>query len=300
MKQDATLPLLDALKPVTIRNSRWRCDHGWDIDLDDGSTNYVITNNLCLNGGIKNREGFHRLVENNVMVNSSFHPHVWPSESQDIVRRNILFDSYKPAIMPKTAWGKELDYNLVHQIGRTKPQPAAALQAQSGRDEHSIMADALFVDPVKGDFRVRAGSPALALGFKNFPMDQFGVQKPALKMVARTPSFNYSPQKQSQRNGQEKNWLGAKVRNIVGEGEMSAYGTPGETGVLVLEVPAGGALDAAGLKKDDVILKLDDWVVDQCSDLLRRAASQQPGREIKIGIQRTQTPRMLTVKAHSM
>ena len=34
--------------PNIIRNSRWRCDNGWDIDLDDGSTNYQIYNNLCL------------------------------------------------------------------------------------------------------------------------------------------------------------------------------------------------------------------------------------------------------------
>ena len=52
------LPLLDAVEPTTLRNNRWRCDHGWDIDLDDGSTNYHIYNNLCLHGGIKNREGF--------------------------------------------------------------------------------------------------------------------------------------------------------------------------------------------------------------------------------------------------
>jgi PDZ domain/Right handed beta helix region len=297
-KQEPDLPMLDAVKPTTIRNSRWRCDHGWDIDLDDGSTNYVITNNLCLNGGIKNREGFHRIVENNVMVNNSFHPHVWPEESGDVFRHNIVFAPYKPAIMLKTAWGKEMDYNLVHQVGRAKPQPANALQAQSGRDEHSVIADALFVDPAKGDFRVREGSPALALGFKNFPMDQFGVQKPALKLLARTPSFNYSPQKQSRRNAQEKNWLGAKVRNIVGEAEMSAYGTPGETGVLVLEVPAGGALEAAGLKMDDVILKLDGMAIDQCPDLLRRAPSLQPGKDIKIGIQRLQ--KEITIPLHGM
>jgi hypothetical protein len=24
-----------------LRNNRWRCDHGWDIDLDDGSTNFT-------------------------------------------------------------------------------------------------------------------------------------------------------------------------------------------------------------------------------------------------------------------
>ncbi|NIP93891.1 MAG: hypothetical protein GWO24_10740, partial [Akkermansiaceae bacterium] len=35
------LALLDAEKTI-IRNSRWRCDHGWDVDLDDGSSNYEI------------------------------------------------------------------------------------------------------------------------------------------------------------------------------------------------------------------------------------------------------------------
>ena len=29
------LPLLDVIHPITIRNSRWRCDHAWDIDLDE-------------------------------------------------------------------------------------------------------------------------------------------------------------------------------------------------------------------------------------------------------------------------
>ena len=58
-----------------LRNNRWRCDHGWDIDLDDGSSNYIITNNFCLHGGIKNREGFRRVVENNIMVGAGFDPH---------------------------------------------------------------------------------------------------------------------------------------------------------------------------------------------------------------------------------
>jgi hypothetical protein len=34
---------------------------------------------------------------------------------------------------------------------------------------------------------VKEGSAALALGFFNFPMDRFGVQRPALKALARTP-----------------------------------------------------------------------------------------------------------------
>ncbi len=296
VQQESNLPLLDAVKPTTIRNSRWRCDHGWDIDLDDGSSNYVITNNLCLNGGIKNREGYFRTVENNIMVNNSFHPHVWPVASQDVFKHNIVFDTYRPAIMPKTAWGREMDYNLQHLTGVTSPQRANALRAQSGRDEHSITADAQFIDPERGDFRVRDGSPALALGFKNFPMDRFGVQKPALKKLARTPSFEISVTRMPERNPKVNNWLGAKVRNIVGQGETSAYGTPGATGVLVLEVPAGGVLEAAGLRKDDVILQLDGMTIAQCSDLLQRAKGLQPGTEIRIGIQRSQADkRTLTV-----
>jgi len=67
------------------------------------------------------------------------------------------------------------------------PAPAAALAKQSGRDEQSIEADAGFLDPANGDYRVADGAPALRLGFKNFPMDQFGVQKPDLRKIARTP-----------------------------------------------------------------------------------------------------------------
>jgi len=77
VKQAPDLPLLDVVKPIVLANNRWRCDHGWDIDLDDGSSNYIITNNLCLHGGIKNREGFKRIVENNILVNNGYHPHVW-------------------------------------------------------------------------------------------------------------------------------------------------------------------------------------------------------------------------------
>jgi hypothetical protein len=182
--------LLDAVKTTIIRNNRWRCDHGWDIDLDDGSSNYHIYNNLCLNGGLKAREGFYRVVENNILING-FHPHVWFKHSEDIVRRNIMWtDHYLPAGgMPATPWGKEMDNNLVHREGVKNPQPAMKLAQQSKRDKHSVVADAMFVDSANGDFRVQEGSPALKLGFTTFPMDRFGVQKPELKAIARTPQM---------------------------------------------------------------------------------------------------------------
>ena len=92
-------------------------------------------------------------------------------------------------------------------------------------------------------------------------MDQFGVQKASLKAIARTallpdPS-KASVKLGSKRDGTIQTWLGAKVRNIVGKGEMSAYGTPGETGVLILDIPASTELAIAGVQKDDVVLACD-------------------------------------------
>jgi hypothetical protein len=46
-----------------------------------------------------------------------------------------------------------------------------------GFDQHSVFADPLFVDPAKGDYRVRPESPALKVGFENFDMTQAGLTR---------------------------------------------------------------------------------------------------------------------------
>jgi len=290
VKQAPDLPLLDAVKPVILRNNRWRCDHGWDIDLDDGSSNYIITNNLCLHGGLKNREGYHRVVENNIIVDSTCYPQVWLANSGDVFAHNIAWREYDPARMPSPPWGQEMDFNLVQKTG-AEPSPAVGLQKQSGRDKHSIVADADFADPAKGNYRVKPDSPALALGFKNFPMDQFGVQNPELKAIARVPGL--SPPEMAApvfaaRAAAPVTWLGASVRNIVNAGEMSAFGLPGVTGVLVLNVPAESAPAKAGLQKNDVILSVNGARTPDTAALLRQAPALPDGRSLKIGVSRDQ------------
>jgi hypothetical protein len=291
VRQVPDLPLLDAVKPNVLANNRWRCDHGWDIDLDDGSSNYIITNNLCLHGGIKNREGYRRIVENNIIVDSTYYPQVWFANSGDVFEHNIIWRDYDPARMYRPPWGADMDFNLVQNYGATTNAPATRLQQQSGRDEHSIVADAEFVDPARGDYRVKPGSPALALGFVNFPMDQFGVQKPELKAIARVPQL---PQPKipapaaAARAVTPVTWLGASVRNIADEGEMSAFGLPGVTGVLVLEVPADSALARAGLRKNDVILSINGVKTADTAALLRQAPALPAGSSLKIGVSRDQ------------
>ncbi len=255
------LILLDAQKQTIIRNNRFRCDHGWDIDLDDGSSNYRIYNNLLLNGGLKLREGFYRIVENNIMINNSFHPHVWFKNSGDVFERNIVMKRYAP--IQVTDWGSKIDNNLF-------PDTAALHDARSrGTDRHSIAGDPMFVDPAKGDYTVAQASPALKAGFKNFPMDQFGVQKSALKKMAKQPAI---PVLISEAGLADKSvsvtFLGGTIKSVDGLGDRSAYGLPDETGVVILSAGSGSLLTQSGVQDRDVIRSANGKPVSNIKELM--------------------------------
>ena len=295
------LAKLDMVAPNVIRNSRWRCDHGWDIDLDDGSSNYRVHDNLLLKGGLKFREGFHRVAENNIMVGNSFHPHVWYPNSGDIVRRNIVFTEYRPIRVPKP-WGAEIDWNLLHRPGHREPAPAARLAEQSARDVNSIVADALFVDPESGDFRVKDGSPALALGFRNFPMDRFGVQLPALKKLARKPEI---PGPGSPVQGRrsvlikaEHRWLGARVRDLSGADFSSLGVSKEEGGVHLSRVPETTPAASFGLRTNDLVQKVNDDRVQTIADL-HRVQNALSGKPMRVTIVRDQVPLELDIASYS-
>lgn len=255
------LILLDAQKQTIIRNNRFRCDHGWDIDLDDGSSNYHIYNNLLLNGGLKLREGFYRTVENNIMINNSFHPHVWFKNSGDVFERNIVMKKYAP--IQVTDWGSKIDNNLF-------PDTAALHDARlRGTDRHSIAGDPMFVNPAKGDYTVAPASPALKTGFKNFPMDQFGVQKSALKKIAKQPAI---PVLISDAGLADKSvsvvFLGGTIKSVDGLGDRSAYGLPDETGVVILSAGNGSLLTQSGAQDRDVIRSANGKPVRNIKELM--------------------------------
>jgi len=265
--KEPDFPGLDMVSPNILRNSRWRCDHGWDIDLDDGSSFYEIYNNLCLNGGIKNREGYHRIVTNNIIVNNTFHPHVWLAASGDVFAHNIVMGAYRPAVMPAGKWGQEVDYNFF-----TGPDGDRLRFKANDCDAHSLSGDPEFVAPASGDYQVREGSPALAVGFKNFPMNQFGVQKPALRAIARRPELpevrTPTSVAESRGAGEPRFFCQARVRDIHGLGDRSAHGLPDESGVLVMEPAGDGASAGPDLAKNDVILECNGKPVRNMADLL--------------------------------
>ncbi|MEN6426899.1 MAG: family 78 glycoside hydrolase catalytic domain, partial [Phycisphaerales bacterium] len=209
--------------------------------------------------------------------------------SQDVFARNIVFTDYRPIRVNKP-WGKECDWNLLHKPGQTQPSPAVTLRRASGLDTHSIEADAMFLDPAHGDYRIRSESPALALGFRNFPMDQFGVQSPSLKAIARAPKLPDAAGSEptSTRDARVVEWLGAKVRNVVGLGEVSAAGLPGEVGVAVLDVPLQSQVARSGLQVGDVILKCADTKVDSLDDLIRVHRGIPAGKDATLEVFRNQ------------
>jgi hypothetical protein len=278
------LELLDAVKPVIMRNNRWRCDRGWDVDLDDGSSNYQITNNIFLAGGLKWREGYHRLGENNMFAEKArMSVHVWPKNNDDVFTHNI-FNHYDPA--NPEAWGKTVDYNLFTD--------AAALSTARGYgvDKNSASGSPGYVDAAHGNYQLSASSPALALGIKSIPLDSYGVVSLSLKAQARTPSFAATATPANPDGGTRDptpgSWRGATVKNLVGLDERSATGMGADVGVLMVTVPADSQAGKDGFKNYDVILQLAGQNVVTLDDLNRLYAAATAGQAVSIGIHRDQ------------
>ena len=164
---------------------------------------------------------------------------------------------HKPAGSIKTGEDTRVDGNLY----MAERDAVMKVSQKLGWDENSVYGDPMFIDPAKGDFQVKEGSPALALGFKNFPMDQFGVKKPSLRAIARTPVIpQLNPPKGggNPRTAKSMQWLGATLTELSGV-EFSAYGVSQEDGGVALS-DIDPLLQAAkvGLQNGDLIQAVND------------------------------------------
>ena len=289
IRDNNSLILADVVASITIRNNRFRCDRGWDIDLDDGSSNYHIYNNLCLNGGLKLREGFYRVVENNIMVNNSFHPHVWFKNSGDVFARNLVMSSYRPIGIEY--WGTEVDYNIF-------ADSIAYNNARKNQtDEHSIVYPITFRNPQAGDYRVSDASDAIfRIGFRNFDMDRFGVASPRLKQLAKQPVM---PTPFSEKDiATQKNiviWENMRLKNLDTLGERSATGMDSERGVYIISLDSHRSSFRDLLRSNDVILNFGGTPVYQLEDLKKAVQQVDLKNPQKIIIFRNQKENTLTL-----
>lgn len=292
IKKDPSLPFLDAVGTTIIRNSRWRCDHEWDIDLDDGSSNYEIYNNLMLAGGLKLREGYGRKAYNNILVNNGLHPHVWFEKSGDQFTRNIVMAAHAPIRQPMD-WGNASDRNLFALEADLR------ISQEQGGDPNSVHGDPQFVDPAVGDFRINEGSPAFQIGFVNFPMDQFGVKKPSLKAMSKTPVIpsllKSSPAEAAAKARRLSNWLGMALQTLEGDA-FSAFGVSREEGgVQLIQISKRSEAAKKGFLPDDLVQNINGRSVRTVEDLLAEVA--KAGSEtLRVRIIRNQQPMEIVVR----
>jgi len=294
------MPTWDMLAPNTIRNSRWRCDHGWDVDLDDGSSNYNIYNNLMLSRGLKLREGYNRTVTNNIIIGSSIHPHCWYPNSNDVIKNNIISRPYMGALMnrsiaPDGKWGKDVDNNLFLCEAKSM-----ARYAVNGCDKNSVFADPQFVDAKSGNFRVKEGSPALKMGFVNFPMDQFGVQKPSLKRIVKTPELPEVviniPVATAIVEKPATTWLDVVLREPAGD-EMSAYGVGfDDGGVLFTMVDENSLAAKSGFRTGDLLQSVNAIKIKTIQQLKDYVSTKNKGtQKHSFTVIRNQSPVKITI-----
>jgi hypothetical protein len=304
VSQYPDMPKWECQKTITIQNNRFRCDHGWDIDLDDGSSNYLIANNLCLAGGIKLREGYFRTVTNNIIVDWSFCPHVWYSNSQSSFKHNIIWqDTYHPAGMDKTDLPSLVDFNFVH-----KPQaatsPAAGLP-RFGGDPHSLLGDALFIDPPNGNYGLQSNSPALTLGFVPFDTSRFGVRPTRLKSIARQAPLPGTLEAATLKSGgwdreyktpNTASWLGITLQSLTSPAELSAVGLSStDNGLLVVATSDKSPRAQDRIRKNDVILEVNQTPTPSLEALAVLLPSLKDKSPIILKIWRNQSPLTLTL-----
>ncbi len=291
--QESSLILADVTSTIIIRNNRFRCDRGWDVDLDDGSSNYHIYNNLFLNGGLKLREGFYRTVENNIFVNSTFHPHVWFDNSGDVFSRNIVMQPYKPINLP--SWGAMVDYNIF-------TNDKAFSEAQKmGVDKHSIVCPVEFQDAEHGNFAVKnTVNPVFRIGFQNFDMESFGVVSPGLKRIAKTPKITPPQINVDNTRSNIIEWQGWNIKKLETLGERSATGMDSERGVYVVSIADSYNKLKEILRVNDAILKFNGKIVNNLVDLQNAFKQADLSKQIEMVVFRNQKETLVVIPANSI
>ena len=217
--------------------------------------------------------------------------HCCYQENQDLIQRNIIVNTRDGVVWHGIHHQPDqlctVDYQLFWTTTEAEPTFISSGQRlneydeemtltawqEKGHDKHSLFADPMFIDPASGDYRVSPESPAFKLGFKNFPMDQFGTQKAEFQEMISIdrPSLYIADGLMDSNSGRDKKehiWKGATIRNLVGWEEMSAAAMGEETGVIFIRVPTSSEAEAIGFKSGDVALTLNDEKCHTINDFL--------------------------------
>ncbi|MDZ7262862.1 MAG: PDZ domain-containing protein [candidate division KSB1 bacterium] len=103
------------------------------------------------------------------------------------------------------------------------------------------------------------------------------------------------PYHQQNSDRDEQGWIGVYVENLTPE-LREELGVKERFGVVVSEVVEDSPAEKAGIKEDDVILKLDGRRIRKYQDLIREVRRKEPGQEIEVEIVRGKEYKTLKLK----
>ncbi|NQT51754.1 right-handed parallel beta-helix repeat-containing protein, partial [bacterium] len=164
----------------------------WGIYLDDYSSGTTITGNIVARtyrGGMHVHLGRNNVFEHNIfvdgeqqqaecnghdfMANNVFRHNIVVFRQGSIIRVNRWHDKVFAACDHNLYW--RTAEPLAPDTGGLMPKGSISQWQAAGYDTHSVIADPLFVDAAKDDYRLKPDSPALKLGFQQTDISKIGV-----------------------------------------------------------------------------------------------------------------------------
>lgn len=160
---------------------------GWGIYFDEGTTGILAESNLVYrttHGGFHQHYGKDNTVRNNIFAYAKYHQ-IQRSRAEE----HLSFRFEKNIVLWKE--GKLLDgnYSGTNYIFRSNiywnetttnimfdKYTFADWQKVQKQDLDSLIADPMFVDPAKDDYRLKQGSPAPKIGFSPLNLSNVGVR----------------------------------------------------------------------------------------------------------------------------
>ncbi len=165
-----------------------------------------MENNLVYNtktGGFHQHYGRENIIRNNIFAFSiegqvqrtRVEEHLSFTFENNIVYWNggtLFSGNWQDKIVMRNNLYWDASGNPVSFAGLTLPQ-----RQEKGQDSGSIVADPGFIDPAHYDFRLRADTPALQVGFQPFDISQAGVygELEWIKLAAEAayPPIEFAP-----------------------------------------------------------------------------------------------------------